>query len=280
MGFVLAGLLVQPCQGKIDWRKHSKDGLATFATALVSGFMANKLFMGYQAPAYIKLQAIDKEIADIYANDNLSFDEILEKAEEKEDTKKGLRQQIDNQIASYKVKTIVGCGAAVGSLAFLVQSWMKPSSVRLSHIKTSPKQLMSRFFSSASYGIAASGAAFAVTNIWRNDLFKTADRRNSKGAIAKLLGITALVVGTKVIAHWFNSKGTQENIIEILKNWSIISQEKNLNDTYLMDLSKKVNAGECLSAIEKNEAKNHLKILGFNDDMTGLLVKKSSKLII
>lgn len=279
MGFVLIGMLAQPCQAnvnfsKIRWANHSLNAVLTLGAAGLG------LFAGYKwYPSYAK--KLEEERDKMYEEktklqiEGISSNEGRARMKELRSDIKDIDDKIKNNDSTYKTKTMLYAGTAAAGLAYMVDVVRTSSGKPVSSITTSSTALLGRVISSASFGIAASGASYALTNVVPKYFMNDGNKLQGAGII---LGFVAAVIAAKVVGNWLTSSAVKENIQSIVKDWKNVAKEHSLEDKVLTNLSTALNKREpkvqMLSDKEIETAHTRLKALGFNKEMNGLVVKR------
>ncbi len=260
--FVLVGMLGTQCQGVGPVTKKNvgafTDALAMTVVAF-GGLAGHALLKNVKPASELKIAAIDLKL-----DNGVSFKEN----EALQAQRASLVKTRESEIDSSKLKICLGCGAVALGLSSISKVIKAFQSTKLSHFAPSKKYMVGNFLDCFSTGVAASSAAYAMTNIWQNDVCRGEKESNLQGAGKKLLCFAAVITCAKLVSQWFKSQAVRENIKKALKVWPKIQADLKVENKRLTELSKK--ATSALTDKELSEAKYQLNIIGFNKEISGM----------
>lgn len=266
IGLVLTGSLMQPSYGVSSMMNHVLDGVATAGVAAASAFGGWKWLGNSQQNVEQQKDVLRKQKEELERN-YFGDDEDTRKISEidRQISALDIQEKSDDTRAKFKIG--LACGAFAATCAYFISTLKSPMSKAISACVPSQKLLASRVLHAGSFGVAAAGGVFTATHLFPNYF-----AQNKMGlGICGVLAFAAVTIGMKIMSNKIKNTAVREHVINVVKNWSAVSQEHNFDKTLFSGLSQKLVRGEQLTEEEYVATHKKLKELGFNDEMTGVI---------
>ncbi len=245
MGLVLLGLLAQPCQG---WVKEAKEIFTprNVVSGLSAGMAATMVAL---SPAiYDSLKGVS-----YYSKDQTLSPEVISASVPKK------------LIATGVFASIVGLQA--------LSVYVKKSRVNnVANIKKSWRLKAGNILDIVFPGLIAL-AGIHLDNDEENNLRDTIFNRKFRSAACSLGLVAGGLFAAKFFANVFRSSGIKQNTLRTLSSWNIVKAKLSVKNEKLDLLAKKIVDKQPLTDIELTDAQLELRKLGFDETISGLVVK-------